>query len=40
MPQQPKDEQGLSAEQIEAFINDERPEAFADVIEELLASPR
>lgn len=29
-----------TAEQIEAFVTDERPEAFAGVIEELLASPR
>src|SRR5690606_547131 len=27
-------------EQIEAFVADERPEAFAEIVEELLASPR
>lgn len=27
-------------EQVEAFVTDERPEAFAEVVEELLASPR
>ncbi|MGC1272822.1 MAG: PSD1 and planctomycete cytochrome C domain-containing protein [Planctomycetaceae bacterium] len=29
-----------TAEQVEAFVTDERPEAYAEVIEELLASPR
>ena len=29
-----------TVEQIEAFVADERPEAFAEVIEQLLASPR